>query len=412
MRAARHAARTPREFVEDAYRANFGFIVEDAARAAFLSRNASTIRALFQASEGPAGIGELAEDLRAAIARGEMPPVDVDYCAGGDGRGRARARPAARGARSARRRGRDELRHAAVPRRDRGRLLTRTRLLVAAVCAALLALAAPAAAPAALRIGIAENNPSVFSDPLFQALGAKYTRVVVSWNAMTSGTNELQRVADYVAAAAGRARPAARHLRARARQCGDLQAALEAAQEAVPASHPEAVRAQLQALPGALPVRQDVRALERDQPLHAADISPPEGGGALHRHRAPPLPRLQDRRGRHPRTRPHASAKRPSYRSTLLYIKRFKRALKAPRTICGLHNYSDTNRFRDRGTRTIIKALRCKEIWLTETGGIFKFASFKASQKRQLRATRYMFKLAKRPTAASSASTSTRGSAR
>jgi AcrR family transcriptional regulator len=82
VRAARRAARTPRQFVEDAYRAYFGFIVEDAARAAFLSRNTATIRAMFEPSEGPAGIGELAEDLRAAIARGDLPPVDVDYCAG------------------------------------------------------------------------------------------------------------------------------------------------------------------------------------------------------------------------------------------------------------------------------------------------------------------------------------------
>ncbi len=82
VRAARQAARTPREFVEDAYRAYFSFIVEDAGRAAFLSRNAAAIRAMFDASEGPAGSGELAEDLRAAIARDEMPAVDVDYCAG------------------------------------------------------------------------------------------------------------------------------------------------------------------------------------------------------------------------------------------------------------------------------------------------------------------------------------------
>jgi hypothetical protein len=90
--------------------------------------------------------------------------------------------------------------------------------------------------------------------------------------------------------------------------------------------------------------------------------------------------------------------KKPRYRSTLRYIKRFKRALKAPRTICGLHNYGDTNRFRDNGTKAIVKALRCKEIWLTETGGIYKFRAgrFNASAKRQLRATKFMFKVAKR----------------
>jgi AcrR family transcriptional regulator len=82
VRAARQAARTPRGFVEDAYRAYFGFIVEDAGRAAFLARNMGAIRAMFEESEGPLGIGELAEDLRAAIDRGEMPATDVDYCAG------------------------------------------------------------------------------------------------------------------------------------------------------------------------------------------------------------------------------------------------------------------------------------------------------------------------------------------
>src|SRR5665809_36642 len=76
------------------------------------------------------------------------------------------------------------------------------RLLVAAACAVLLSLAAPAAAPAALKIGIAENKPNLFSDPLFTDLGVKYTRVVVSYNVMTSGDDEQQRVADYVNGAA------------------------------------------------------------------------------------------------------------------------------------------------------------------------------------------------------------------
>ena len=63
-----------------------------------------------------------------------------------------------------------------------------------------------------------------------------------------------------------------------------------------------------------------------------------------------------------------------------------------------MHNYSDTNRFRDRGTKQIIKALRCREIWLTETGGIYRFPAgrLKQSASRQKRATTYMFRLAKR----------------
>jgi AcrR family transcriptional regulator len=81
VRAARHAAVTPRGFVEDAYRAYFSFIVEDAARAAFLTRNASAIRVMFEQSEAPAGIDELAADLRAAIAAGIVPVLDIEYMA-------------------------------------------------------------------------------------------------------------------------------------------------------------------------------------------------------------------------------------------------------------------------------------------------------------------------------------------
>ena len=80
----------------------------------------------------------------------------------------------------------------------------------------------------------------------------------------------------------------------------------------------------------------------------------------------------------------HPRAKKPTYRRTLRYIKQYRHALRAPRTICGLHNYSDVNRFRDTGTKKIIKALGCKQIWLTESGGIYKFAGFGTNARRQL----------------------------
>jgi AcrR family transcriptional regulator len=81
VRTARVNARTAREFVEDAYRAYFEFMVEDPATAAFLRRNAGTIPAFFGDRVVPQGTDELAEDLGEAIAGGELPEVDVDYCA-------------------------------------------------------------------------------------------------------------------------------------------------------------------------------------------------------------------------------------------------------------------------------------------------------------------------------------------
>jgi AcrR family transcriptional regulator len=81
VRSARTRARTAREFVEGGYRAYFEFIVEDPATFAFLRRNAGAIQGSFGDRVVPQGTEELAEDLRAAMARGELPDVDVDYCA-------------------------------------------------------------------------------------------------------------------------------------------------------------------------------------------------------------------------------------------------------------------------------------------------------------------------------------------
>lgn len=78
------------------------------------------------------------------------------------------------------------------------------------------------------------------------------------------------------------------------------------------------------------------------------------------------------------------------------YLKRFRAALKGPTPqLWGLHNYSDTNRFRTRGTRQMLRAVP-GEIWVTETGGVARFGrSFRFDLKRQARATAYMFSLLK-----------------
>ena len=87
------------------------------------------------------------------------------------------------------------------------------------------------------------------------------------------------------------------------------------------------------------------------------------------------------------------------------YIKRWYRALprsyRHKRLIIGIHNYSDTNRFRSRGTKSIIRTVRKQNsrarFWMTETGGVVNFGrSFPCNERRAARAVSYMFKLAKR----------------
>jgi AcrR family transcriptional regulator len=81
VREARRSARTAPDFVEGGYRAFFEFIVEDPERFAFMRRNLDTMSNRFGETVLPAGTQELAEDLRAAIDAGHVPPVDVEYCA-------------------------------------------------------------------------------------------------------------------------------------------------------------------------------------------------------------------------------------------------------------------------------------------------------------------------------------------
>jgi AcrR family transcriptional regulator len=81
VRAARVQAGDPEGFVEGGFRAFFEYIASDPATFTFLRRNLGTIREQFEDAVLPAGIGELEDDLRAAIERGAMPPVDVAYCA-------------------------------------------------------------------------------------------------------------------------------------------------------------------------------------------------------------------------------------------------------------------------------------------------------------------------------------------
>jgi hypothetical protein len=91
-----------------------------------------------------------------------------------------------------------------------------------------------------------------------------------------------------------------------------------------------------------------------------------------------------------------------SIKPTLAYIKTFQATLRkahsALPTIWGLHNYSDTNRFRSTGTKAILKVMP-GQVWLTETGGIVQFGSEFTNKggkglARAAKALRYMFTLA------------------
>jgi Glycosyl hydrolase catalytic core len=260
---------------------------------------------------------------------------------------------------------------------------------------ALSLLAVPAAAQAKLTVGIAENNPQLFDDPLFTQLGAKHSRLVVSWNVATAANDEVNRVIEYLRAAERTGvTPLVtfEHARGDASIC-NRRINRNKAQCKLPTA--KQYERSLRAFKALFPTVRTVVAWNEINHFTQPTYRNPKaaarfttiarkvfkGGTVL---AADILDQADD-----------THAKRPTFRSAERYVRAFRRAYKGPRAICGVHNYSDVNRFRQTGTKAVIKALGCKQIWLTETGGLYKFATFKASQKRQLKATRYMFKVAR-----------------
>jgi AcrR family transcriptional regulator len=82
LRAVRSSARNLEEFVGEGCRAWFEFRVEDRFMFELMQRNAGPIRALFGDPILGAGVDDLLEDLRSAIERGDIPPIDASYMAG------------------------------------------------------------------------------------------------------------------------------------------------------------------------------------------------------------------------------------------------------------------------------------------------------------------------------------------
>jgi hypothetical protein len=81
------------------------------------------------------------------------------------------------------------------------------------------------------------------------------------------------------------------------------------------------------------------------------------------------------------------------------YVASFTAKAKGKPRLWGLHNYTDTNRFRARGTNALLQTVK-GTVWLTETGGVVRFVTQKGvvalpkSESRAKKAIDFMFRLA------------------
>ncbi len=261
---------------------------------------------------------------------------------------------------------------------------------------AIAVLAVPAAAQAKLTVGIGENNPGVFHDPLFSQLGAKHARLVVSYNVVAKNDDELVRVSDYLAGAASHGvTPLVtfEHARGDATGCNKKKNRKKAQCKLPTAKQYEkAIKAFKARFPTVRNVVPWNEVNHFTQPTYKSPKAAAKftkiarkvfkGGTVL-------AVDMLDQAN-------NPKAKKPKFTSATKYAKKFRKALGGSRKICGIHNYSDINRFRTTGTKALMKGLGCKQYWLTEVGGIYKFTGFKKSEKRQAKATKYMFKVAKK----------------
>ena len=280
----------------------------------------------------------------------------------------------------------------------------RSRLTALVACA--LALALPSTASAAFTVGISENEPSMFSDPLFQGVGFKEARVIVGYDvALDPAGVDYARLKDYlVAAQAAGVEPlvSIQHTRGDTSRCNQKKYIGKGLCK-LPSqkAYETAMKAFFAAFPTAKVISPWNEANHFTQPTSRSPASAAKFTNTVAKLCptckivvADILDQADD-----------TTAKNPTFKNTAKWIATFRKWLKVKRGVCGIHNYSDVNRFRSTGTAAIIKALGCKEYWLTETGGLYKFGSFwskktydgcKSASTCQAKATKYMFSLAKK----------------
>ncbi|HEX8103076.1 MAG TPA: hypothetical protein VF533_10705 [Solirubrobacteraceae bacterium] len=281
-------------------------------------------------------------------------------------------------------------------------------LLLLAVLAALAAAAPAAVAGAAPVVGISDSNPIMFDDPSFAATRISTTRLMIAYDtveAATRGDTELDgRVVPYLAAAAAaRVQPLVtfEHSRGSWTEC---RAAPRLRQCRLPGGteYHDAVRAFLERFPQVTHVSPWNEANHPAQPTARAPKMAARYANIvagvcreLRRRCTIVVADVLDAADR-------ADARRLTFRRTTRWIRRFRAALKIPRRVCGIHNYSDVNRFRADGTKALMRALGCREYWITESGGLFRFGQFWDEALRrtagcrsraacQLKATRHLF---------------------
>ncbi len=245
-----------------------------------------------------------------------------------------------------------------------------TRVLVAALAAAIMGVSATPAS--AVSIGIADQKTNMFTDPLFAQLKIRKARLVVPWDALgvRSYTHELD-VWLRTARNTG-VRPLVSFGRSRR------------------PSH----RRKLPTVKG---LQRTFRQLRLRYPWVTEWASWNEANHCSQAtcNRPDLVARYYDALRRACPTCTILGAEVLDQPNMVTWVRAFERATKVRPKVWGLHNYLDANRMRTIGTRRLLAHTR-GQVWFTETGGIVwrrrrDRIHFNESAAHAARATRWVF---------------------
>ena len=253
------------------------------------------------------------------------------------------------------------------------------RLVCAAIAAiALFALPAAAGAAAPLVVGIGEQNAGMFASKPWYQLGARDVRYVVGWDALNVRWQRAEIDAYMAAAENAGARVLLGFGHARSPR-----------------------RARRRMLPSPKRFRREFVRFRKRYPFIRTYLTWNEAN-----HRSQPTwnhPRVVGRYYDVLRNNcPGCTVVGPAVLDTLAmprWVRTVERSARHRIGIWAIHNYIDANRFRTSGTLSLLRATRAK-IWFTETGGLVRRDNgskieFANSPKHAVRATRWVFKLAR-----------------
>jgi hypothetical protein len=261
---------------------------------------------------------------------------------------------------------------------------TKKMTALALLAAGLLALPGVASAKTSVRIGIGDQNASMFDHPDFQALKIKRVRYFVRWDVMRRKSDRLAARA-YV-------------LRARKAKASVL----------IHISSDNLTRKKAK-LPTTKRYRSDVTRLVK----YFKGLGVREFGARNEaNHDSQATWKSPSRAAFEFKTVRRACGSKCTIvaldvldqKGVERYMQRFYTALGSYRRyarIVGIHNYSDINRKRTSGTRSIIRTAkrynRNTRFWMTETGGVVNFGSnFPYNERRAANRLAFLFTVAKR----------------